>query len=552
MYGCLPVIAFFETYRYWVKCCAIVWGVLAVTFFFYMMTFFLGNHDFRFVRYGMPLLFGVFEGRFSQFLPSYLLTEGQILPIVNALVGFFFLAVEVVLLARWYGVKQNGLEVVGFGLLIVLNPYFLTQFYYVHSILSICLWHCLSVVGVILIYDGVNGRVWKTLGGIACWVCCFGGYVASVELVAVILLGKMWLDILSGRKVACDLMKSYLKILGACGMALLIYVMFIMRLRENHLIDAEMYNVQMLSVGEILRKFRHTWTEPFVVLFSDLPYCSRLMGYGICFLGGLCAKTVFERGKGGVSVGLFLVMLQAAFGLAYLSPYDFFYIYRIHCFSVPYLLAVLFAVVMVCGLRGVRNLAFMVALGCVAGFMVADLEAQKVWYLRNNQDERLIERLRRELVMLLEQGKHYRLTTLGNVCQQIKFTSMSEPFLSAALRERYREFYAVGYFLPSYFSDGLFLYENENPIWADAIKLNSGFYYALANERVGVDEKMSAHIFAKSFGDDKVQMLEALSKMHPYPHPAHYFIGQKDIFLMFENGVADRNVLQSDIRMPQR
>lgn len=126
----------------------IVWGVLAVTFLLYTMSFFLGNHDFRWFHYGMSSTMGAWEGRFSQFLPSSLLTMGAILPILNVWGGFVFYSVAVVLLAKWYGFKENDWGAICFGLLIVLNPYFLTQLYYVHSILSICVWHCLSVLGV--------------------------------------------------------------------------------------------------------------------------------------------------------------------------------------------------------------------------------------------------------------------------------------------------------------------------------------------------------------------------------------------------------------------
>lgn len=73
------------------KCAGVVWLILIVVFLIYWSSFFLGNHDFRFMRYGVPLDAGVFEGRFTQFLPSWLLTGGHILPVFNVLLGFAFL-----------------------------------------------------------------------------------------------------------------------------------------------------------------------------------------------------------------------------------------------------------------------------------------------------------------------------------------------------------------------------------------------------------------------------------------------------------------------------
>lgn len=103
------------------------------------------------MRYGVPLEAGVFEGRFTQFLPSWLLTGGHILPAFNVLLGFAFFALAAVRLAEWYGLSERYRDVLPFTLLIVLNPYVLTQLYYVHQILSIFVWHFLCVWGVIWI-----------------------------------------------------------------------------------------------------------------------------------------------------------------------------------------------------------------------------------------------------------------------------------------------------------------------------------------------------------------------------------------------------------------
>jgi len=273
--------SFANKYSFWLKCVGIVWSGLAVTFLFYVATYFLGNHDFRFVRYGMPLLSGVFEGRFSQFLPPYLLTMGQMLPVFNAWLGFLFLSVGVVLLAKWYGFAEKGCGAVCFGLLIVLHPYFLTQFYYVHLVLSFCFWHFLSIVGVLLMYEGAKGRMGQGLTGVLCLVLSFGGYASSLELATVILLGKMWLEILSGRKIDRAFLIFYLKIGGSCLAALLIYMAVISQLKVHHLLDGGMYNVQVLPVAEVLRKLLYNWKVPFGVLASSLPVYGRETVWGL-------------------------------------------------------------------------------------------------------------------------------------------------------------------------------------------------------------------------------------------------------------------------------
>lgn len=151
------------------------------------------------MRYGVPLDAGLFEGRFTQFVPSWLLTEGHILPVANVLIGFLFFAAAAVILARWFGLNAKYREMLPFALLIVLNPYVLTQLYYVHQILSIFCWHLLGVLGIVWIDCGVYQKDWKkTSAGVLALFFCLGGYAASLELVPVLCAGKFWLDILYG------------------------------------------------------------------------------------------------------------------------------------------------------------------------------------------------------------------------------------------------------------------------------------------------------------------------------------------------------------------
>lgn len=519
-----------------------------MTYLCYVATFFLGNHDFHFVRYGMSVTAGVFEGRFSQFLPPYLLTLGHILPVLNVWFGFLFLSAGVVLLAKWYGFREKTYDVVFFGLLIVLNPYFLTQFYYVHLVLSFCFWHFLSIVGVILIYEGVNRQKWRIWAGVLCLVLCFGGYASSLELVAVVLLGKMWLEILSGRKVDRKFLMFYLQVGGACALALFIYMGIIEFLKVYRLLSSVMYNVRTLSFREIWQRFLFKWDEPFKVLASSLP----MFGGEVLVAEGVLSVLALLTGKFKkrllFSFVFIIGLVYAAFLTSFVSSYDFFYIYRVHCYSVPYVFAVLFAIVWQKGNKWLRNVALVGTCLLLNSFLLADFETQKIWYLGNTQDEKMIERVRQEIFPRLQKGKHYRLATLGDIAGGFKLLSLRDKNISPELRERYREFYTVEYYLPIYFSNGLFLYEDENPIWGDALRIGFDFFYGLLNERVALKDKISAHIFSRSFGEDKDEMLSALSQMRSYPHPNYYFIGQKDIFLMFENGMADRDALVAKLR----
>ena len=63
-------------------------NLFAITLIFYshfIFYFIWGNHDWGWIQETTPLLSGLFEGRFSQFILQTTLTEGKILPIITLL-----------------------------------------------------------------------------------------------------------------------------------------------------------------------------------------------------------------------------------------------------------------------------------------------------------------------------------------------------------------------------------------------------------------------------------------------------------------------------------
>lgn len=541
------------------KCAGIVWLILIVVFLIYWSSFFLGNHDFRFMRYGVPLDAGVFEGRFTQFLPSWLLTGGHILPVFNVLLGFAFFALAAVRLAEWYGLSERYRDVLPFTLLIVLNPYVLTQLYYVHQILSIFVWHFLCVWGVIWIdravlaaEDGkkeaecaaVAGK--KAAGyaaaGISALFVSLGGYTAALELVLTICTGKFWLDVLRAEKSVKAIFGHYVKLGAGVMAALLCYAAVIWEMKRQNLIYLGMYNVQTLPLREVPERFLQRWHKPWEILYSVFPYESPLAGYGFLLLAA--AALAASRGRRKFLWGAFclIVSVYLAFFLAFIAPHDFFDTFRVHFFSVPYLIAVLLAVAVTCGGRGCRNMAVAAAAVLVCVYAGTDFYAQKIWLLGNRQDELYVERIKQDLLPRLEPGKKYRLATLGGLYGRKKFAGMHDEY-SLRTYERDRELFRAPLYVSVMFSSGFFLAEPGSPIWGDAMYLGGGIFYGITPENIAEDKRLDAEIFAKSFGTDMEAQLAALKIMEPYPAADYCFVGEKDIFLMMPEIHNDRNVL---------
>ena len=127
--------------NFWFKCFGVVYAITLIVFSFYAITFFFGNHDFFYMRFGVNLTQGFWEGRFTQFILHELLFNRQVLPILYPLFSLAFYSLTSILLAKIWNIPQNKIVVTLFALLIALNPYILSHLYYTYLSISIMFWH---------------------------------------------------------------------------------------------------------------------------------------------------------------------------------------------------------------------------------------------------------------------------------------------------------------------------------------------------------------------------------------------------------------------------
>ncbi len=515
---------FWEKYKFLLNCWGIVFGLSVLVYLFYISSFYVGNHDYKYMRYGVGWGAGIWEGRFAQFILPWLLWAGQVLPILPALLAFAAFSLAAVLLSRWYNLPQKYFYTVIFSLLIVLNPYALTQLYYVHSIASVFCWPLFCVGGLMFIFKGR----WFRLLGIFCLFFSIGGYAASFELALVLIIGKFLLDVLTVEKTDKAFWWRYLYA-GVCVLvAALLYQAVIYGLKKAYIVSLGMYNVQVLSVKEILLKFVEKWQEPWRVLALGGVYRSTGM---VWCLFGLSLSALFAaycRRRLWWFVGCLIILVYALFTMAFMSPMDFFRIYRIHFFSVPYLAAILFAVAIIGGKQLHRNFSLFFAVCLVFCFAKADFGAQKVWGLGDRLDERTADRVRQDLFSAIDPQKHYRLLVHGGFYGREKMAGVT--LLSDIEREYNREIYGYSKFLTHIFSSGLFLYANENPIWGDSLFVKDDVIYILSgNEMLKPQDNEPAIFFAAK--EDVSAPMEYLDDMPFFPYTGYFFIGDKTIYL---------------------
>ena len=85
--------------RRYIRAFWIAFALVNLAFLFYTVNFMFGDHDWKYLKHGISLGAGLFEGRFSQFVPVTLLSRGEILPVINNALGFAGFALGVAMLA---------------------------------------------------------------------------------------------------------------------------------------------------------------------------------------------------------------------------------------------------------------------------------------------------------------------------------------------------------------------------------------------------------------------------------------------------------------------
>ena len=537
--------------HFWLNCWGIVFGILTIVFLFSTAHFFVGNHDWQYFHYGMPIDAGFREGRLVQFVPTWFLTHGQVIPILNAVLGFAFYAGSAVFLAKWYGLEQKYVYVLLFSFLVVLHPLICTQFFYAYLFLSFALWRFFSVLGVIYLWQYIHSKHGKYfLGACFCLLVALNGYAVCFELILVIFIGKFLIDLVTTKEVNIKFFKTYFSFVFALGIILCMDMLILALCKKYNLVDAHMYNTQFLGVKDVYYRFLGNWQQPFRVLLFEIPYCGKALNWGIVGLIFIYLLECFfikdMRRFLWAVIGI-IALLYGILVAAYLSPYYIFFVLRVNSYSIPYVAAIMFVGIIVnikCRLF-VKNFTFLLGMLLICCFIKGNLIAEKIWYLGDVQDRRAADRVVNDLQPRLQPNHHYRLATMGGLYGHRKFAGQS---LTAFYNDSYWEYWEGPFFPNIFFSAGLFAYEPSNPIWGDIIYLGGeAIFYDVINESVKIEESIYARVYARSFGKDKDILGQQLKNLQAYPRKNYWAIGEKDIFLMFDISDRHKNILQWNV-----
>ena len=164
---------------------AAVFLALNLIFLFHGAHFMFGDHDWKYLKHGISLGAGLFEGRFSQFVPVTLLSRGEILPVINNALGFAGFALGVAMLTRYWRLPHTKTACVLFALFAALTPYVLSFMYFAFLVIPVLGWN-MFVIGSLLISEKEERfSLRRTVSAAVLTTLALGGYPPVINLIAV-------------------------------------------------------------------------------------------------------------------------------------------------------------------------------------------------------------------------------------------------------------------------------------------------------------------------------------------------------------------------------
>lgn len=236
---------------------------LNIIFLFHGVHYMFGDHDWKYLQNGISPTAGLFEGRFSQFIPVNLLAKGEILPIINNAAGFAFFSLGIALLARYWRLPHQKTAYALFSLFIALTPYILSFMYFAFLVMPVLGWN-MFVIGALLISEKEETfSLLRTLSALMLTLLALGGYPPVVNLFAVALSTRLLFATLYEKATVKEIIRHYRWTIINLLLSIVCYKFCLWGVNRVGALNSAYYNLQTVPFSE--------WGRKFITVAKDLP-----------------------------------------------------------------------------------------------------------------------------------------------------------------------------------------------------------------------------------------------------------------------------------------
>lgn len=364
---------------------ATVFLALNLLFIYHGAHFLFGDHDWRYLKHGLPLNSGLFEGRFSQFILINILSQGELLPIINNLLGFTGFALGISLLAKYWKLPHNKTSYTLFALFTAITPYLLSFMYFAFLIAPVLSWNAFIIGALIISEKEQTFSLKQTLPAVLLITLALGGYPPVINLIAVVLSARILFAVINEKKSFKTLCQTYRYTVLNIILALIIYKICLIILTRTGLINSSYYNLQTTPIAEWGNKFLLILKDMFKQFTITLPFITAGYKVTVSVIALLAFATLFTISKKRriAAFILFFALILSALFTTFISTSraETEFSPRIDFFGLMYVIAAFSALILKSAKRPLKNITIIFML--LAIFISAEniFTAQKVWHL---------------------------------------------------------------------------------------------------------------------------------------------------------------------------
>lgn len=412
--------------------------IINFVFLYNTLNFLWGNHDVEFVKDGLQLTSGLFEGRFTQFIPYVLLTNSEILPILNNILGFFFLTLGLWLLAKYWSIPKSCLNYILFITFFATLPYTLSWLYFTFITISCLLWVLLAVLGLYLAsyIEKSQHKIFLTFISTLCFYLPLGGYPPVINTIAVCLLAKICFVYLFENKRLSAIIKTYQYTVYA-----LLIAAVATKLTLKIIEPENVYNLEMMSFSEIPQKLisiikisaiQFILSQPFMEIGFKI---TTLIMVLTAIIGAILKANTITKKL--ITLALIILTILAAATTTFLVIPHTEYVSRIDFYGIAFVYSFALALLLKFKLPLAQSLALIFMLILIPFNLINDYRAQKIWQQGQTAEfqilDNLMERIESHPNFNPKQKYHFR--QLGDISMRPHYYKQNfaynEPFLLA-------------------------------------------------------------------------------------------------------------------------
>lgn len=491
-----------------------------IVFLFHSVQYMWGWDDWILVKNGMRIYDMLWCGRFTGGLIQQVF-GGELLPVINNIFSFAGFTFAMIYLAKYWKVPQTSLSYTLFGLFIILMPYTLSWLWHIKQ--TSLFWNVFFVIYAL--YISQRKTYTSSVIAIILMVISLGAYASIISTIAIVLLGRILMDIILEQKSIKELFHTYLRACINIVISVVIFKLILVYYDHAGRLSHRSYNTEYISLEDLPQKLKlvlRTCIELFYVSQPDMSSNYKYLLL-LSFLGAFVV--LFKRKCTTIikSVLLIVCILISSQFTNLMAKADFSYYGRINFFAQPYIYAVFLAV----GLRYVnwtKSINLIIMFMALWGNIVQDIRYQKVLYLGRKAEMQVYK----DVIARIKQNerfsnkKYYTIVTTEPLAYRKKFYKN---------RFERSEGNALNPIIPNWAGDWFYnFYEANQYIYK---------YYHL-------------HRNNTSYSIDKLSQPELkhiadfmLNKAQPYPHKNSVYVDDKYIFVIYdEEGLnsAKRNI----------